>query len=708
MARGRAVHIASVAIGAADLVATSLSTRCSLPRCDSARLLALLLAACSPGAFADTGWADLSLEQLLNVEIVSAAKFNQKASEVASAVTVITRREIQEHGWRTIADVLRSVPGYFTHYDRAYDYIGARGFARPQDYNSRVLLLVDGQRTNDPIYDTAYVGSEQLIDLALVERIEVVRGPGSSVYGGNAVFGVINLITRKPDDIDGTELDIGAGSHRARYGRLTYGQRLASGAGVVASVSGTSSAGANLYFPEFDAPATNHGRTAGTDYDRNNQRFFARLSYEGLRLTAAGSTRDKGMPTGAYGARFDDRERKTSDRQSYVEALYQRAIGSGGEASGRLFWGSYRYHSPGHFGDPPVLNHDRAAANWWGGEGRLLSAWSARNTLVAGLEYQNNYRQQQWNYDSDPYTAYFADHHRSQRAGLFAQNDFQWTDAVKVSLGARYDQVSDASGEFTPRLGLVYRSSPQTVWKLQYGSAFRPPNAFERFYFFPDSQIANPSGLRPEKIVTYEAGVEHYAGRATRLAATAYHYRIRNLIEQAEKTQRASEPVTDPASGEQTYPETTVLQFVNVGPISARGLELEGEHHWQNGTRLRFSVDFQQARNDRGQQLSNSPRVVARMLGSAPLPWLGLRFGLEGQWMASRKTDAGSSVAPYGVVNLTLLRAATKDGWELSASVFNAFDRQYADPAALDTTVPGRDRFVQDGRTFWVRSVYYF
>lgn len=261
----------------------------------NASLIALLLTGVNHGARANQDLTELSLEQLMDVSIVSASRFSQKLSDVPSAVTVITRGDIQQYGWRTLAEAVRSVPGFFIHSDRTYDYVGARGFARPQDYNSRVLLLIDGQRTNDAVFDMAYVGTEQLIDIDLVDRIEVVRGPGSSVYGGNALFGVINIITRKASQIDGVELGAAYSSFNTIYGRATYGKRLDNGAEVLASVSGMNSKGPDLSFPEFNAPETNFGRTSGTAFDRNS-RFYASLSQEGLSLTAAASQRQNGNP----------------------------------------------------------------------------------------------------------------------------------------------------------------------------------------------------------------------------------------------------------------------------------------------------------------------------------------------------------------------------------------------------------------------------
>ncbi len=173
------------------------------------------------------------------------------------------------------------------------------------------------------------------------------------------------------------------------------------------------------------------------------------------------------------------------------------------------------------------------------------------------------------------------------------------------------------------------------------------------------------------------------------MLATAYLYRFDNLIEQVVEA------------------ESRLLQYQNVGAVNARGVELEAEHQWENGARLRASLDLQRTRDAQGTQLTNSPRSQVKVNFSSPLPWRSLRLGAEGQWMSSRKTDAGA-VASHGVVNLTLSRPRPADGWEVSASVFNLFDRRYSDPAALDIAVPSRDRIEQDGRTFRIKAVYHF
>ncbi|MDH5329279.1 MAG: Plug domain-containing protein, partial [Aquincola sp.] len=129
-------------------------------------------------AQAATDLTALSLEQLLEVSVVGTSKYEQKRSEVAAAVSVITRGEIQTFGWRTLGAALASLPGIHTTYDRQYGYVGARGFGLPGDFNTRILITVNGNRLNDATYDGGPSGGAFPLDMDLIERIEFIPGPG--------------------------------------------------------------------------------------------------------------------------------------------------------------------------------------------------------------------------------------------------------------------------------------------------------------------------------------------------------------------------------------------------------------------------------------------------------------------------------------------------------------------------------------------------
>ena len=151
----------------------------------------------------------LSLEQLVDLKIdqvYGASAYLQKVTEAPSSVTIVTAEQIRRYGFRTLADVLRSVRGFYVTYDRNYSYVGVRGFSRPGDYNARVLLLIDGHRLNDNVFGSALIGSEFPLDIAIDRTPRDHPGPSSSLYGTSAFFAVINVITRDTQQVHGTEL----------------------------------------------------------------------------------------------------------------------------------------------------------------------------------------------------------------------------------------------------------------------------------------------------------------------------------------------------------------------------------------------------------------------------------------------------------------------------------------------------------------------
>ncbi|OQX01114.1 MAG: hypothetical protein BWK80_60640, partial [Desulfobacteraceae bacterium IS3] len=155
----------------------------------------------------------------------SASKYEQKISEAPSLVSIVTSEKIKKFGWRRLTDVLQNAGGIYISYERNYHYIGVRGFNRPGDLNTKVLLLTDGHRINDNIFEQASIGADFPVDIDLIDRIEITRGPGSCLYGNNAFFGVINVITKKGKDISGTETSVSAGSYDTYSGRFTYGNK---------------------------------------------------------------------------------------------------------------------------------------------------------------------------------------------------------------------------------------------------------------------------------------------------------------------------------------------------------------------------------------------------------------------------------------------------------------------------------------------------
>jgi len=331
---------------------------------------------------------EASLEELANITVYTASRHIQKATEAPSSVTVITRDEIQKYGYRTLADILRSVRGFDITYDRNFTYAGVRGINRPETYNSRVLLLIDGHRINNNIYEQAMLGTEFPLDVALIERVEVVRGPSSSLYGTSAFFAVINVITRKAEQLNGWELSFEPASFGTYKGRVSYGGKYR-GMDTVLSSGLYDSQGQTLFYPEFSNPATDNGIARSADYD-TYQHFLATVSLRGFTLQGVYSDRNKGIPTGAFATLFNDPRSRTFDSERYPDLSYQRPMRNGWDPAARtsaarhVYDGIYVY-GPAAPGESDLLNYDFARGTWCSGDLKLQHNLE-RHNLTFGTE----------------------------------------------------------------------------------------------------------------------------------------------------------------------------------------------------------------------------------------------------------------------------------------------------------------------------------
>ena len=181
------------------------------------------------------------------------------------------------------------MPGIHVTDDRTYQYVGVRGFGRSGDYNSRVLILLDGHRLNEDVYDSAFVGYASPVDLSVVERVEVVKGPSSSLYGTSAFSAVVNVVTRRGGDINGTELRADGGNVGLRSGGATFGRTFADGTELVLSGRGLGATGqSRVLFPEFAS-----GPDAGFAVDADGEAagsLYGRMTRGRLSTTIGAST----------------------------------------------------------------------------------------------------------------------------------------------------------------------------------------------------------------------------------------------------------------------------------------------------------------------------------------------------------------------------------------------------------------------------------
>jgi outer membrane receptor for ferrienterochelin and colicins len=630
---------------------------------------------------------DLDLEQLMGIDagrVFGASERMQPVTEAPSSVSFITADEIAHQGYRSLADILRGVRGLYVTNDRNFSLLGARGFGKPGDYNSRILLLVNGHRVNDNVFGQAEIGPEMGLDPAMFERVEIIRGPASSLYGDSAFFAVVNVITKTGASLERGSVTMETGTLGTRLVRGTSGHRF--GNGVELAFSGTlegSTGVERLYFPAFDSPATNFGIAQGLDGEHLGA-FYTQATAGRFTFTGAYGRRRRDVPTASFGTVFNEQvfRQETVDRHLLADLEYARPIG-GGRLSIRGAYDRFSYDGIYPFvaataDTPGLVAESGALGARWSIGGRISHPLRGRQVLTVGAEFIDNVSQNQWGrYLDPPETLYATDRSTLQHAA-YVQDEIKLARWLIVNAGARYDRY-EAFDRVTPRAALIVTPSPAQSFKYLFGQAFRAPNAYEQNDFVFGEQTQR---LRPETIDTHEVVWERYTNDWLRTSVSTYWYKADRLITL----------IPDPS----TFIGTT---YANEGQVRALGLELEAQMRLAHGVQGVMSYALQRTR-DRATRttLVNSPAQTAKVRLSAPLPAAGASISAELIAIGRRRTLAGNTLGATATTDLAVSVPLGRS-LELTGSARNLLDRDYSDPASSNHL---QDDIPQNGRTLRV------
>jgi outer membrane receptor for ferrienterochelin and colicins len=627
---------------------------------------------------------EMTLEDLMNLQVYSASKHMERASDAPSSVTVVTADEIQKYGYRTLADILESVRGFYITYDRDYSFVGVRGFGRLGDSNNRILVLIDGHRINDNVFGEPYLGTEFLVDVDLIDHVEIIRGPSSSLYGTDAFFAVINVITRKREQMKGFELSFAGASFGTYRGRASYGGQFR---GVDMMLSGTfyNSYGPLLFFPEFNSPASNYGITRNTDYE-SSQHILGTVSFYGFTVQGLFSARDKGVPTAYYGSLFNDPQTQNVDRHQYIDLSYHHVIGDKWNLTARTSYDHTSLRAPVAYATAlpdgsTTLDTYSFQGDWSDTEVDLSRNLFQKHQLTLGTEIIDNLRQNQGDYTALGNT-FVAVPGGSVIWALYGQDEFAITHNLNLSAGVRYDHYSGFGGTANPRLGLIYHLAHVTTLKLLYGTAFRAPEPFELkpdYGAFYDNNLQ----LRPESIRSVEGVLEQGIGAHFTLAGSVFRNWIDDLISIE----------TNPADGQSVYE--------NSGRVDATGVEVELAGRSAGGLQGRASYSFTDTTQPLiHQTLANSPQRLGKVNVSVPLLQHRLFAAVDAQYTSPVETLAGNTISGFATFNVTLLAHALTKHLDFSVSAYNILDKRYFDAGRPEDT---QDVIQQDGRNFQVK-----
>lgn len=560
---------------------------------------------------------EMSLDDLMSMEITTGSKTAVSREEIPAVVSVITRDEIQRFGLRHLEDLLNLIPGFTTGRTNQITASALNLSVRGSTtfFAENVLVLRDGQRINDPNSGGGFTYLSRIL-LEDVERVEVIRGPGSALYGANAFVGVINLITDPSSYEQATTANLEVGDLEGQEASLRHVAPIKDGGFAL-------TAQYQHYFDDFteypdvtqiivpgvlEIPFTDRfGREESEVLD-----VSARLKYKGLVLSAQVQTlamdnvSGVGLPrSGVFvdvlGVPHEGADGRKFDLDSDIDvlnlgAVYNRELNEKTQIQLALTYTKYK--SDSEFGSPIQYAHllsqpivldavDQVAGFTVVTETETLNLdayleWAPRDghQLIAGVNSQQDEAFEDTLVSTassgqfpgladlfldPPVVIPSVPSSEREITALYSQYSVRFNEGFTATAGLRRDDYDDVGATTNPRLAFVYQTKTGYTWKLLYGTAFRAPNFQESKRFLPTFFAINPN-IEPEENETVEFQVVYNNGSGLSFSTNFYQYTTDNVI-RLTSTNNLDFPF------EQVY--------INSGEREASGFE--SEVIWQSG-----------------------------------------------------------------------------------------------------------------------------
>ena len=625
-------------------------------------------------------------------EVTAASRNAESPDDALASVTLIPGAELRAFGDETLYEALAGTRGVFQTDDQTYQALGFRGFSRPGDYGNRVLVLLDGHSMNDDQLGSSYVGQDFLTDLGDVERIEVVRGPGSALYGTNAFFGVVNVVTHDADTVPAPHVGVAATGDGVGRLRLGGGHVFAPRAGFWASAAGARAEGGDLYLPaHVGAPKAPDGLVRGAD-GFQSMTLQTRAWWNALTFQASLNNREKRIPSGAYETIVGDHRALSNDTRGFAEVRFEPRLSETVQLSTRASLDHYAFEGAYPYADPAIgVQRDTWDGLWVDGEARvrtqvldsvaLTVGGAARRALQGALQSRND--------AGTPLDL-------EARTGVFSGYgvaDYAPLRRLAFSFGARLDHFTSIDGNaFSPRLATLVRPSENSALKLIAGQAFRAPSPYELRYEDGQTQVA-AKALDPETVRTLEAEYTYHPTADWALTGDVFFNQIANLISLG-----ATSP--GPSGGE------SALQYQNLDQkAQTLGGELEVRRAWQAGGMFAATYAWQRThvgKFDFGQatEISNSPEHVFGLKHAIPVGRSGATLANRLRVESRRLTETAEFTRAATLWDVTLTgdlpAAHLTYGFGLRNVLGQVVEHPVSDELAPVVTIP------QAGRTLFL------
>ncbi|MDC0679872.1 TonB-dependent receptor domain-containing protein [Sorangium atrum] len=667
---------------------------------------------------------DISLRQLEEVE--AASRTAEAVEDAPGSVTIISGQELRAMGYPTVAEALRGMRGVYTTYDGTYSWVGIRGISIPGDYSNRVLVLLNGHSINDTWDGLAFADQAARTDLEDVERIEVVRGPGSLLYGTGAFVGVINIVTKGRPTSFGAGVGVGAAQHGFIRGRAQVQVPFGRDSGMWLSVAGGHGQGRDYYLP---IPAGLEDKWKNRDANSRDADHFnvgtvqGRLWYKSLSAQVSYNERKKALPSGANYTMVGDDRTFYRDRRGFAELTFSPRFSDSFSMTTRVgvdmqlyddtLWlvdaGTETTHDVEQYQDTWLLADQRFEVSplrelkvTVGAEGQIHLLGRQRieenrcgvtpciDELVlpvGGLDPDNEDL-----FDSHPY----------QILAGYGVVDFVPSDRIRVSAGARIDYynygkdgLSFNSG-ISPRIALVLKPYEGGNLKVTGGRAFRAPPIYELFLTVPSSNFnpgydpeeSDEERIGPESVLSGEVEFTHRLSSTLSLLGAGYVNYMTDMIAQ---------------TGEFTL-EVPGRYDNTKDPILVMGAEAELRREWRQGWMASVSYSYSRARYLREgdvdevlKKVPNSPEHMAAVKGTVPLFGKALMLSTRLTVESSRLDKTLTETDPAVIWDVVLSGQADVAGLRYNMGVYNVADWEYEAPISPQFTAT---RMPQAGRTF--------
>lgn len=658
----------------------------------------------------------------LNDVVVSASGFEQDLVDAPASISIITKEELEKKPIKDIGEAIGDIPGVDVTMNKTgtYDF-SIRGFG-----SSYTLVLIDGKRQSvaNGFYDNGFSGSESgyLPPLSMIERIEVIRGPASTLYGSDAVGGVINIITKKnPDETEANiEFNTLLQQHSNHYGN-------AGGFNAYVAtplIEDTLSISARLKY--YDK-ATSDLKWPTPVWNSSQQRpdNYQIASHSPGAFTSLG-----------FGSRLNwtvnDKNNIYFDIERYINEISVNSTSSRAIKSERQLFkdnivlnhdGNYDFGSTNSYLQYGSTKDKELHSQIWVGEGKVVLPWNLGqygnlvNTFGVRIDYEMLKNDQ-----ASAGSQIRGKNLDQTTVALYGENEYFITDDLIFTTGLRYIYSDLFDSEFTPRVYLVYRLNDNIAFKGGVSKGYKTPAAKELTngyynYSNDNAYFGNPD-LKPEESINYELGVDF------RIFDFA-HYSITGFITDF-TNQISSEDLTGLLNGI-NCDDNTCTRPINLGKTQTKGVEFAFNTKTYNGFSLNSSYTFMDNHYKDGQKnwfggdrIENLPRHIAMLKLNYERgkfsSYIKTRARLD--TIAKAKGGGNGSLPwqkykPFYIVDLVINYKINKQS-SLSFAVQNLFDKNFFDPqvtkwdGANPAGYANRYQDYTEGRSFWLSYKYDF